>query len=83
MSPDIEEVNKLLKTEKIWNAAKHHMEKYHTMQNIETRVFSPTTYTVGEQRPLASDHKKQAGGSKRKSSESAGNGNGKKTVKKR
>ena len=32
MSPDINAVKELLKDEKIWNAAKHHMEKYHTSQ---------------------------------------------------
>ena len=34
-------------------------------QNIETRVFSPTTYTVGEQRPKISEaprsHRKRKG----------------------
>ena len=32
MSPDIIAVKNLLKEEKIWNAAKHHMENYHSMQ---------------------------------------------------
>ena len=32
MSPDITCVKNLLKDEKIWNAAKNHMEKYHTSQ---------------------------------------------------
>ena len=32
MSPDIILVKNLLKDEKIWNAAKLHMEKYHTSQ---------------------------------------------------
>ena len=32
MSPDIISVKDLLKQEKIWNCAKHHMEKYHTSQ---------------------------------------------------
>ena len=41
MSPDINAVKELLKDEKIWNAAKHHMEKYHTSQvsNISNVVF--------------------------------------------
>ena len=41
MSPDINAVKELLKDEKIWNAAKHHMEKYHTSQvsNISDIVF--------------------------------------------
>ena len=63
MSPDIITVKNLLKDEKIWNAAKHHMEKYHSSQTLETRVFSPSVYTVGEQRP------KIQGGRKRKNSD--------------
>merc|ERR1712150_285450 len=51
MSPDIKEATDLLRTEKIWNAVKHYMERYHEKQNIETRVFSPAAYTFGEQRP--------------------------------
>jgi len=61
MSPDIIAVNDLLKDGKIWNAAKHHMEKYHSSQDIETRVFSPSTYTVGPERPRAGDQGAQRG----------------------
>jgi len=74
MSPDIFAIKNLLKEDKIWNAAKHHMENYHNTQNIETMVFSPTAYTVGQQRPnateaLASPHCAPIGPRKRKSSE--------------
>lgn len=44
-------------------------------QNIETRVFSPTTYTVGEQRPRVSDQsssRNASAGRKRKSTEPTG-----------
>jgi len=51
MSPDITQVTKLLKTEKIWNAVRMHMEDYHSQQDIETRVFSPTSFTYGQPRP--------------------------------
>jgi len=37
MSPDIESVTNLLKEEKIWNAAKGHMEHYHSAQ---VKMFS-------------------------------------------
>lgn len=69
MSPDIIAVNNLLKEDKIWNAVKHHMESYHTSQSIETRVFSPSTYTVGTQRPKVGDQGSSRGiaaGRKRK-----------------
>ena len=32
MSPDIFAIKNLLKEDKIWNAAKHHMENYHNTQ---------------------------------------------------
>jgi hypothetical protein len=53
MSPDIAVASRLLKEEKIWTAVKHHIEHYHAQQDIETRVFSPSTFTLGEQRPYA------------------------------
>merc|ERR1719175_92436 len=53
MSPDILSATKLLKTEKIWNAARHHMEDYHAKQEIETKVFSPTSFTSGFSWPRA------------------------------
>ena len=59
MSPDIQSVTKILKEEKIWNAVKVCMEQYHSSQNIETRVFSPSTFTVGEPRPHASNGRKR------------------------
>lgn len=52
MSPDIYAAKELLKDEKVLNAAKGYMEQYHNKQDIETRVFSPSTFTMGEQRPL-------------------------------
>ena len=32
MSPDINEVTDLLRTEKVWNAVKNYMENYHAKQ---------------------------------------------------
>ena len=32
MSPDIFAIKNMLKEDKIWNAAKHHMENYHNSQ---------------------------------------------------
>ncbi|XP_046542970.1 histidine ammonia-lyase-like [Haliotis rubra] len=43
MAPDIEAVTKLLQEEKIWRKVKPMMDNYHSVQTIETRVFSPTT----------------------------------------
>jgi len=51
MSPDITASTKLLKEGKIWQAARHHMESYHSSQTVETRVFSPSTFTSGGQLP--------------------------------
>eukprot|EP00092_Neocalanus_flemingeri_P003503 GFUD01003757.1.p1 GENE.GFUD01003757.1~~GFUD01003757.1.p1 ORF type:complete len:676 (-),score=161.97 GFUD01003757.1:197-2224(-) len=59
MSPDIQASTKLLKEEKIWNAVKLHIESYHSSQDIETRVFSPSTFTIGEDRPHISQPKKR------------------------
>merc|ERR1719268_193621 len=59
MSPDIQAVTKLLKEEKIWNAVKHHIEAYHASQTIETRVFSPSTFTMGQDRPHISNGRKR------------------------
>ena len=104
MSPDIISVKDLLKQEKIWNCAKHHMEKYHTsqvltqfllfrgffhifriwLQNVETRVFSPSVYTVGEQRPKIQEGIQDGAqgavmGRKRKSSDAGSSNGGSKT----
>jgi len=84
MSPDIISVKDLLKQEKIWNCAKHHMEKYHTSQNVETRVFSPSVYTVGEQRPKIQEGIQDGAqgavmGRKRKSSDAGSSNGGSKT----
>ena len=70
MSPDIVAATKLLKEEKIWNSVRMHMDNYHSSQDIETRVFSPSTYTLGEDRPAASDSG-SGKGKKRKTSEGA------------
>jgi len=35
------------------------MEDYHSKQDIETRVFSPSTFTLGEQRPHITNGKKR------------------------
>ena len=51
MSPDIAAAGKLLKEGKIWQAARHHMESYHSSQSVETRVFSPSTFTSSGELP--------------------------------
>jgi len=51
MAPDIQAATDLLKDEKIWSSVKLHIESYHASQSIETRVFSPSTYSMGEERP--------------------------------
>ncbi|GFO42755.1 histidine ammonia-lyase [Plakobranchus ocellatus] len=43
MSPDILAVTQLLQEEKIWYTVKPMIDHYHAVQEIETRVFSPTT----------------------------------------
>ena len=65
MSPDILAVKDLLKEEKVLNAARAYMDQYHMKQDIETRVFSPSTFTMGEQRPQLNNG---GGGRKRKTS---------------
>ncbi|KAH0807422.1 hypothetical protein GEV33_015362 [Tenebrio molitor] len=50
MAPDIDAVKKLLIENKIWNAVQHHMMFYHAPQEHETRVFSPTAITLGQER---------------------------------
>ena len=59
MSPDIQSATKLLKEGKIWNAVRGHIEAYHSAQTIETRVFSPSTFTAGEDRPHVSQMRKR------------------------
>ena len=51
MSLDIAAAGKLLKEGKIWQAARHHMESYHSNQSVETRVFSPSTFTSSGELP--------------------------------
>jgi histidine ammonia-lyase len=48
MAPDITEVTNLLLEDKIWGAVQHHIAYYHAPGEIETRVFSPTSAMVGE-----------------------------------
>ncbi|KAK6993459.1 histidine ammonia-lyase [Biomphalaria glabrata] len=43
MAPDIDAVAKLLQEEKIWTKVKPMIDHYHSVQSVETRVFSPTT----------------------------------------
>nr|KAG5697095.1 hypothetical protein BaRGS_002011 [Batillaria attramentaria] len=43
MAPDIDAVTKLLQDGKIWQKVKPMIDHYHSVQIIETRVFSPTT----------------------------------------
>ncbi len=59
MSPDILLATEILKEEKVLNAAKVYMEQYHMKQDIETRVFSPSTFTIGEPRPLVTSTAKK------------------------
>lgn len=47
MSPDIDAVTELLKDNKIWNVVRHHIDHYHAQQDVETRVWSPTTTRLG------------------------------------
>ncbi|OXA58564.1 histidine ammonia-lyase [Folsomia candida] len=45
MAPDIDNVTKLLKEEKIWQSVRGYIEEYNSsqsMQNMEAQVFSPT-----------------------------------------
>ena len=60
MSPDIHAATRLLKEEKVWQAVKLYMENYHSSQDVETRVFSPTTFTMGEERPRVAPRKRKA-----------------------
>lgn len=45
MAPDIDAVTKLLQEEKIWVKIKPMIDHYHSVQSVETRVFSPTSST--------------------------------------
>ncbi|KAL8603486.1 hypothetical protein ACOMHN_038627 [Nucella lapillus] len=46
MAPDIESVTKLLQEGKIWHKVKPMIDHYHSVQEVETRVFSPTTTSL-------------------------------------
>ncbi|CAG2212013.1 HAL [Mytilus edulis] len=43
MAPDIEAATKLLQEEKVWHKVKPFIDNYHSQQQVETRVFSPTS----------------------------------------
>ncbi|KAK4323345.1 hypothetical protein Pmani_005953 [Petrolisthes manimaculis] len=47
MAPDIDAATEILKDNKVWMAVRHHIEHYHTVQDVETRVFSPSMSFVG------------------------------------
>ncbi|KAF2892694.1 hypothetical protein ILUMI_13477 [Ignelater luminosus] len=47
MAPDIDAVKKLLLENTIWAAVQHHITFYHAPEERETRVFSPTAYSLG------------------------------------
>ncbi|KAK7065477.1 hypothetical protein SK128_018842 [Halocaridina rubra] len=51
MAPDIDAVTELLKDGKIWHAVRHHIEHYHRVQDVETRVFSPSMSFTGSGPP--------------------------------
>ena len=59
MSPDIQAITKMLKDGEIWNAVRTQIEAYHSEQTVETRVFSPSTFTSGEDRPHVSVNRKR------------------------
>jgi len=61
MSPDIEAVTKLLQEEKIWKTVKPMIDHYHSMQDVETRVFSPCSISrEGSPPPKKSKGKRSA-----------------------
>lgn len=47
MAPDIDAVTEVLRDNKVWHAVRHHIEHYHSVQDVETRVFSPSMSFVG------------------------------------
>ncbi|XP_042214176.1 histidine ammonia-lyase-like [Homarus americanus] len=51
MAPEINITTELIKDNKIWNAVKHHIEHYHHVQDVETRVFSPSMSFIGSGPP--------------------------------
>lgn len=54
IAPDIDAVTELLKANKVWMAVRHHIQHYHTVQAVETRVFSPSASYVGSGHPRPS-----------------------------
>ena len=76
MSPDIKAAHLLLKEEKVWNAVRAHIDNYHASQTVETRVFSPTTYSFGEERPRVSETAEAAAAAAADGSGKNGNGAG-------
>ncbi|XP_068242640.1 histidine ammonia-lyase-like [Palaemon carinicauda] len=53
MAPDIDAATELLKEGKIWQAVRHHIDHYHQVQHVETRVFSPSMSFTGAGPPRA------------------------------
>ncbi|KAK8752370.1 hypothetical protein OTU49_005085, partial [Cherax quadricarinatus] len=51
LAPDIDTITELLKDNKIWLAVRHHIEHYHSVQHVETRVFSPSMSFIGSGPP--------------------------------
>ncbi|XP_050696685.1 histidine ammonia-lyase-like [Eriocheir sinensis] len=47
MAPDIDAATELLRENKVWLAVQHHIQHYHSVQDVETRVFSPTMSFLG------------------------------------
>lgn len=58
MAPDIDAVTKLLQEEKVWRKVKPFMDNYHAQQDVETRVFSPTSSFSAEAPPPATKRRK-------------------------
>jgi len=61
MAPDIEAVRDLLREGKIWHAARHHIDHYTRSQEIETRVFSPSSFSLGSGPPRIQKRRGAAG----------------------
>lgn len=69
MSPDIDAVTELIREGKIWQAVRHHIEHYHRVQDVETRVFSPSMSFVGLGPPRSNKRSLNNGGQARAASQ--------------
>ncbi|XP_045623762.1 LOW QUALITY PROTEIN: histidine ammonia-lyase [Procambarus clarkii] len=65
LAPDIDAITELIKDNKIWTAVRHHIEHYHHVQHVETRVFSPSMSFIGSGPPRAVKRVLNNGGSPR------------------